>query len=68
MDCCGHPDIQLMTEDGYECLNCGRMFGHRLESYHQLRRLTMYTTHAAEQGRRLGELLRSFGWASAAKR
>jgi len=27
--CCNEPDIRLISDEGYECLACGRVWGHR---------------------------------------
>jgi hypothetical protein len=27
--CCGRPDIFCLSSEGFECLNCGRVHGHR---------------------------------------
>jgi hypothetical protein len=27
--CCDRPDVALLGDEGFECLNCGRVLGHR---------------------------------------
>lgn len=31
--CCANPDPSLVGEEGYECLECGRVLGHKLPAW-----------------------------------
>jgi len=41
--CCANPDPVLVSEAGYECLECGRVIGHRLPPWANARARALVT-------------------------